>query len=426
MNSINYVKLGEIIHHRKLSNGLEVFVLPKNNFQKTFATFTTNFGSVDNSFIPFKGGGITHVPEGLAHFLEHQLFESEKGNVFQTFAARGAFVNAFTTFNRTAYTLSATSHIEKNLTFLLDFVQSPYFTNETLNREKGVIEQEIKMKNDNPEWRSRFGILENMYKSHPVKSNIAGTITSLNQILKEDLYNCYNTFYHPKNMLLFVTGPVVPEEIFSLIRDNQENKEFHGSGDIQRIYPHEDSKVKLRSSVLNLPVGTPKVFIGHKDPKPFKQGQELLTYELAQSVLLELMFGKSSDAYEKLYRNGYIDESFDFDCVNEKGFGFSVIGGDSQEPEKVIAIVKETISKFKSSPILNARRAINKKIGGFLRSLNSPQFIANQFSRYQFNQMDLFDVLPTLKELSEKDLEEVLQFHLSEYSRTSLIVKGDR
>ncbi|MBG9456854.1 zinc protease [Lysinibacillus sphaericus] len=427
MKSVVYKKLGETIYFEKLANGLEVFVLPKNGFQKTIATFTTKYGSVDNNFSPLGEDYPTQFPNGIAHFLEHKMFESEEGDVFRTFAEQGASANAFTSFTRTAYTVSATSDINKNLTTLLDFVQDPYFTDETVDKEKGIIEQEIKMYDDNPDWRARFGILENMYTNHPVKIDIGGTISSINQITKEDLYSCYNTFYHPNNMLFFVIGPVIPEEIISLIRNNQEQKTFRESEEIHRISPDEDAKVNKKSSIMKLPVQTPKVFIGYKEPNPIRQGKELLKYELSLNVLLELMFGNSSEAYEKMYDNGYLDGTFTFDYTNEKDFGFSVIGGNSQEPEEVIKIVNETIVGFKKQPLKkeDAQRAIKKEIGTFLSAINSPQFIANQFTRYRFNGMDLFDVLPTLENLTEKDLEEVLHLHFCEESRTTLIVKGE-
>ncbi|HFK1684862.1 TPA: M16 family metallopeptidase [Bacillus tropicus] len=427
MNSIIYKKLGETIYQEKLANGLEVFILPKKEFHKTFATFTTKYGSIDNKFSSLGKECSTQVPDGIAHFLEHKMFESEKGDVFHTFAKQGASVNAFTNFTRTAYTVSATSEINKNLITLLDFVQDPYFTDETVEKERGIIEQEIKMYDDNPNWRARFGILENMYKSHPVKIDIAGTIDSINQITKEDLYSCYNTFYHPNNMLLFIIGPVVPEEVIKLIRENQGRKTFPDPEEIQRIFPNEDAKVNRRSSIMKLPVQIPKVFIGYKEANPMRQGKELLKYELSLNVLLELMFGKGSKAYEKMYDNGYLDESFTFDYTNEKYFGFSVIGGGSQEPEEIIKIVNETIFEFKKESIKkeDAQRVIKKEIGSFLSAINSPQFIANQFTRYRFNDMDLFDVLPMLENLTENDLEEVLHLHFSDESRTTLIVKGE-
>jgi predicted Zn-dependent peptidase len=425
VKSIHYKKIGETIYYEELSNGLEVFILPKKGFYKTVTTFTTNYGSVDNFFSPLGKGIPIEFPAGIAHFLEHQMFESEKGDVFSTFARQGAFVNAYTNFTRTAYTVSATSNIKENITTLLDFVQDAYFTDETVKKEKGIIEQEIKMYEDNLEWRARFEILKNMYKYHPVRNDIAGTVKSINQITKEDLYTCYHTFYHPKNMLLFVIGPVDPKDLIDSIGKNQEQKTFQGNGEKKCIFPDEDKKVYKKSGVMEFPVQIPKVFIGYKKPNSITQGQELLKYELALKVLLELMFGDSSEANEKMYNSGHIDESFTFECTIEGNFGYSIISGESKEPQEVINTVYETVSRFKRDPIKrdNAQRVVNKEIGCFLRSINSPQFIANQFTRYHFNGTNLFDVIHILEKLTEKDLEEVLHLHFSDESSSTLIIK---
>ena len=167
---------------------------------------------------------ITQVPDGIAHFLEHKMFEKEDGDVFQQFSKQGASANAFTSFTRTAYLFSSTSDTEKNLKTLLDMVQEPYFTEKTVEKEKGIIGQEITMYDDNPDWRLYFGVIENMYHHHPVKIDIAGTIESISHITAELLYECYNTFYHPSNMLIFITGPVNPEEIMEFIRADQDRK----------------------------------------------------------------------------------------------------------------------------------------------------------------------------------------------------------
>ncbi|MFS0786969.1 pitrilysin family protein [Shouchella sp. 1P09AA] len=428
MKPIEYKQLEETLYHEQLDNGLDVYILPKKGFHKTFATFTTKYGSIDNHFTPLGEKERVRVPDGIAHFLEHKMFESEEGDVFHTFGKQGASANAFTSFTRTAYLFSSTTNVNENLTTLLDFVQHPYFTDESVEKEKGIIEQEITMYDDNPDWRAYFGTIENMYKSHPVKIDIAGTVPSINEITKEDLYTCYHTFYHPNNMLLFIVGSVEPEEVMKLVRDNQSSKSFPEPESIDRAFPDEPSEVDQATNVLHMPVQTPKVFIGYKETKPDRQGQELLQYELSLNVLLDLMFGPSSEAYERLYEQGIADESFSFDHTSEKGFGFSIIGGESQKPEELIAIVEETIESFKKGSLSeeDTGRALKKKIGGFLKALNSPEFIANEFTRYRFNDMDLFEVLPTLERLTAKDLEEVLHAHFREETKTTLIVKDDQ
>src|SRR5690606_13607321 len=208
MEKIHFPQLDEQLYYEKLDNGLDVYLLPKTGFYKTYATFTTKYGSIDNHFVPLGKEEYVKVPDGIAHFLEHKLFEKEDGDVFQKFSRQGASANAFTSFTRTAYLFSSTSHVEKNLETLLDFVQEPYFTDQTVEKEKGIIAQEIRMYDDNPDWRLYFGMIKNLYEKHPVRIDIAGTVESISAITKDMLYTCYNTFYHPSNMVLFIVGPV--------------------------------------------------------------------------------------------------------------------------------------------------------------------------------------------------------------------------
>ncbi|KQL51696.1 MULTISPECIES: EF-P 5-aminopentanol modification-associated protein YfmH [Bacillaceae] len=427
MKPIEYKQLEETLYHEQLDNGLDVYILPKKGFHKTFATFTTKYGSIDNHFKPIGEDKQVRVPDGIAHFLEHKMFESEEGDVFHTFGKQGASANAFTSFTRTAYLFSSTNNVKDNLTTLMDFVQHPYFTDQTVEKEKGIIEQEITMYDDNPDWRAYFGTIENMYKHHPVKIDIAGTVPSINKITKEDLYTCYHTFYHPNNMLLFIVGSVEPEEIMALIRENQARKSFPEPESIERTFPDEPMEVDKRTNIIHMPVQTPKVFVGYKEANASRQGQDLLRYELSLNVLLDLMFGPSSEAYENMYKLGVADDSFSFDFTAEKGFGFSIIGGESQQPEQLITIVEQTIAAFKAGSLNeeDTARVIKKKIGGFLKALNSPEYIANEFTRYRFNDMDLFAVLPTLEELTVNDLETVLHAHFTDQAKTTLIVKDD-
>src|SRR5699024_4753107 len=207
-----YQQIEEDIYSEILPNGLRVYILPKKEMAKTFSIFTTNYGSIDQSFVPLNEKDITHVPDGIAHFLEHKLFEKEDRDVFQDFSKQGASANAFTSFTKTAYLFSATSNIQKNLETLIDFVQDPYFSEESVEKEKGIIAQEIKMYDDQPDWRAFFGTIKSLYHHHPVQIDIAGTVESIHKITKDDLYTCYHTFYHPSNMTLFVAGNVDPEE----------------------------------------------------------------------------------------------------------------------------------------------------------------------------------------------------------------------
>ncbi|MFE6374281.1 EF-P 5-aminopentanol modification-associated protein YfmH [Bacillus subtilis] len=405
---IEYEQLQETLYHEKMSNGLDVYVLPKKGFNKTYAVFTTKYGSIDNRFVPLGKNEMVHVPDGIAHFLEHKLFEKADGDVFQDFSKQGASANAFTSFTRTAYLFSSTSNVERNLETLIDFVQDPYFTEKTVEKEKGIIGQEINMYDDNPDWRLYFGVIENMYKEHPVRIDIAGTVESISHITKDLLYECYETFYHPSNMLLFIVGPVDPEAIISQVRENQGKKPYTDQPEIKREEVKEQEAVFRKEKEIKMNVQGPKCLVGLKSKNPFKLGKELLKHELSMNLLLEALFGKSSA--QSLYEKGYIDETFSFDFTAEYGFGFAAIGGDTPEPDQLAEDISSML--LRAGELITAEKielARKKKIGTFLKALNSPEYIANQFTRYAFLDMSLFDVVTVLEQITLEDVQNVIQ-----------------
>ncbi|MCF6093161.1 insulinase family protein [Microaerobacter geothermalis] len=414
MKEITFDQLKETLYFEKLDNGLSVYILPKEGFNKTYATFTTKYGSIDNHFRP-PGGEELRVPDGIAHFLEHKMFEEEDGDVFQKFSSNGASANAFTSFERTAYLFSCTDHLETNLTTLIDFVQHPYFTDENVEKEKGIIAQEIRMYEDNPDWRSYFGLIQNMYHQHPVRIDIAGTIESISKITKETLYQCYETFYHPSNMLLFVVGSVEPKKIMNLVIQNQNRKDFKNSLErIERFYPNEPQSVKSKRSEVKLSVGIPKCLFGFKEKRNNLTGEALLKRELSTKLLLDILLGPSSILYQQLYDEDIINDTFGSDYSCEQQYAFSVVGGDTKDPDKLLQKVEESLKKRKEEGISEDEfeRARRKKIGGFLKALNSPEFIANQFTRYRFIDSDLFHIVPVLEDLNLEDVNQRLQEHI--------------
>lgn len=417
MEKITFDQLQEEMLHEKLPNGLDVYILPKKGFNKTYATFTTKYGSVDNHFLPLGKDEFVKVPDGIAHFLEHKLFEKEDGDVFQQFSRQGASANAFTSFTRTAYLFSSTSDVEKNLETLIDFVQEPYFTESTVEKEKGIIGQEITMYDDNADWRLYFGLIENMYHNHPVKIDIAGTIESISHITKDMLYECYETFYHPSNMLLFVVGPVDAEAILKQIKENQSRKEYNDQPEIQRKFAEEPLSVAEKKKVIQMNVQTSKCLVGVKSQETNQTGEEMLKHELSLNILLDIVFGKSSENYNALYSSGLIDDTFSFDYSQESGFGFAMVGGDTQEPDKLADTLQQMLLQAKEKGTITAQgleRAKKKKIGAFLRSINSPEYIANQFTRYAFNEMNLFDVVPALESLTLEEVEQAAEAFIDE------------
>ncbi|WP_374721824.1 EF-P 5-aminopentanol modification-associated protein YfmH [Peribacillus tepidiphilus] len=421
MKKIPFDQLKEELYFEKLPNGLDVYILPKEGFNKSYATFTTKYGSVDNHFKPLHKDEFVKVPDGIAHFLEHKLFEKEDGDVFQQFSKQGASANAFTSFTRTAYLFSSTSEFQRNLETLIDFVQAPYFSDQTVEKEKGIIGQEITMYDDNPDWRLYFGLIQNMYHHHPVKIDIAGTIESISKITKEMLYECYETFYHPSNMLLFVVGPVDPEETMNFIKENQSKKDYKNQPEIERRFEQEPEAVAKKKQVLKMNVQSSKCLVGIKAPAKILQGEEMLKHELTINLVLDILFGKSSKMYDDLYSAGLIDSTFSYDYTKEKDFGFAMIGGDTDNPDELAEKISSYLLAQKNNKEITEEvlsRTKKKKIGGFLRALNSPEYIANQFTRYAFNEMNLFDVVPMLEKITLDDIHSSLNEMVSEERMT--------
>jgi predicted Zn-dependent peptidase len=415
MGVIPYPKLNETLHVRKLSNGLNVFVLPKPGFQKTYATFSTHYGSIDNDFQQ-EGRERTKVPDGIAHFLEHKMFEEPTGDIFSVFASNGASANAFTSFDRTAYLFSATDHIEDNVTTLLNFVQNPYFTDENVEKEKGIIGQEINMYQDQPDWRLYYGLIEALYHKHPIHIDIAGTIQSISHISKETLYLCYNTFYHPNNMSIFVVGNVDPDTILTLIENNQEAKTFTKLAPIERFFPEEPETVRQAKIRTVLPVSLPKCLIGIKDqPLDGAEANDLLRRELQMKIVLDILFSGSSKIFQKLYDEGLISDNFGHEFNYGVGYAFTVFGGDTKDPDLLTSRLQEEINQILEQGIdqVSFERSRKKKIGAFLRMLNSPEAIANEFTKYAFKGIDLFVILSVYESLTLKEINERLRMHFN-------------
>ena len=395
-------------------------LLPKNDFHKTYGLFTTNYGSIDNEFVPLGETDYTVVPDGIAHFLEHKLFEKEAGDVFQLFGKQGASANAFTSFTRTSYLFSSTGHVAENVGTLLDFVQAPYFTEETVEKEKGIIGQEIQMYQDDPNWRLFFGIISNLYPKHPLHIDIAGTIESIAEISAADLYTCHQTFYHPSNMNLLVVGKMDPTEMMALIRDNQGAKEFSPAASIKRRFPSETAADIIKESQIEMAVNRPKAIVGLKGTNDLPtDGYELLRYKTAANLLFQLLFGDTSANQLAMYDEGLIDDSFGYEFNLDRSFHFADFGGDTQRPKELVARVREILLTAATSPeITSDKLALLKKkmLGKYLQSLNSLEYIANQFSQMQFGDATLFDMAEVIESITLTDIQHVIATFIKEES----------
>ena len=413
MESIRYEHLQETLYYEVMASGLHVYVLPKPGFQKTYATFATKYGSVDNHF-QVEGQAEVKVPDGIAHFLEHKMFEEPTGDIFATFASHGASANAFTSFDQTVYLFSATENMNENIQTLVDFVQNPYFTDQNVNKEKGIIEQEINMYADNPDWRVYFGLIEAMYQKHPVHIDIAGTVQSINTITKETLYTCYNTFYHPSNMLLFVVGGVDPEQVISMVRSNQEQKNFEPQGPIYRFFEPEPEQVGEARREVKLSVSLPKCLFGFKETDVGLTGEPLLRRDTTTQLMMDLLFGSSTRLFQKLYDEDLISDSFGHDYISSPQYAFSAVGGDTKDPDQLLERIRQEVEAImqKGFDASDFERARKKKIGGYLRMLNSPENIANEFTRQHFRGGDFFNMISLYETITLQDVNQRLKEHI--------------
>lgn len=363
-------------------SGLRVYVFPKKGFSKYYAIYGTEYGSIDRCFQVPGEAEMTTVPDGIAHYLEHKLFEQEDGgNAFDLFAKTGASSNAFTSFDLTAYLFSCTDHFYENLDILLEFVNHPWFTKENVEKEQGIIGQEIKMYEDDPEWRVFFNTLTAMYHENPVKLDIAGTVESISHITPELLYRCYNTFYNPANMILVLVGDVDIQKAMTYVDRHVDAS--RNLGQIPRAEVVEPKERVQEFVSQKLLVSRPLFRIGFKENSFPKENADRLYQELATEMILEAVFGKSSEFYMELYEKGLIDNSFDAETETSKSYGFTLLGGESNDPKKVYALIKEKLAELCKTgiPTEDIERARKVLISGNIRMFNSVERMGNAFIR---------------------------------------------
>lgn len=416
MDKRHYENLQETVYSKKLDNGLTVFLLPKLEMSKTYGIFSTNYGSIDQTFIPLDKQEQITVPEGIAHFLEHKLFEKEDRDVFADFSRQGASANAFTSFTQTAYLFASTEHVKKNILTLIDFVQDPYFSDESVEKEKGIIGQEINMYDDQPDWQSFMGTLRGLFRNHPVNIDIAGTVESIQAITKEDLYTCYYTFYHPENMVLFLTGNFEAKEIMDLVEDNQNNKTFKKMTDIYREIPNEPREAALKENKIIMPVTVPKCTIGIKESTSHLKGKDFLKRELLQEMILSYYFSKGGEFYQTLYEEDLIDASFFYETNLDRSFGYSIIGGNTNQPDILSQRIKELLFSTGESriPAIDIERMKKKKIGQIFQGMNSLEFIASRYIHYHTFGIDFFELPAMIQNLTSEDVDKFLKGWIEE------------
>lgn len=378
-----YKDIKETVYYAEHKSGLKVYVMPKAGFTKSYAVLATRYGSVNNNFTAPGDSEATKIPDGIAHYLEHKMFDQEDGSiVFDKFAEHGANANAFTGFTMTAYLFSAASDVYENLDILLDYTMHPYYTDETVEKEQGIIGQEIKMYEDEPGWNVYFNALRAMYKVNPVNIDIAGTVESIAEITKEKLYKCYNTFYHPSNMVLFVTGNVSPERVADCVKRGVVANE--NPGEIKKHFEDEPDEVATHVIKKEFDIGTPQFVVAFKSTSIPKAGEDYVRAEAEEAVLTEALFGKSSPIYNRLYAENLINDTFSADYEGELTYAFTAISGESADPDKVYEAVKKYIEETKKQGISEEafERARRVCYGRAVSLFDRQEAFANEFVRF--------------------------------------------
>ncbi len=390
----NYIKIDH-------PSGLTILLCPMEGFSSSYALFATKYGSIDTSFKLEGDEDYVNVPEGIAHFLEHKLFESDKGDAFTRFSKTGASANAYTSFDKTAYLFSCSDNFDQSLEILLDFVTSPYFTQETVEKEQGIIGQEIKMYQDNPDWRVFFNLLTALYQNHPVHIDIAGTVDSIAKIDAELLYRCYNTFYNLNNMVLSLAGGFDPDKALE-IADRILQK-----ADTKKLYTKTvDEPKEVRQPYIHqcLPVAVPLFQIGFKGQVP--QGETTLVDQIADELLVDILTGETGDFYKKLYDSGVINSTFSYEVFTARDYSSIIFAGESREPKKVYELIKEEISRVQAIGVSpeDFNRTKQAVYGKYIGMYSRPDSIATVMMQSHFMGCGLYQVLETAANITLEDV----------------------
>ncbi len=371
------VRLQEVdceYYHGMLPCGLRFCVVPRPGFRRTFAILGPRYGSVDNAFYGPHGDGPYMVPAGIAHFLEHKMFEKPTGHMFRRFAAAGAMCDAYTSYTYTGYVLSTAGDWRVPLRLLVELVFDLHLTRETVEKEKGIIEQEIRMVEDDPDTRAFEELMRCLYHRHPVRVPIAGTVADVRSLGVEQIELCHRTFYHPSNMWLSVAGPVDPQEVTELVQELLEARGYRPQEPVRRLLPQEPEGVVRPQQTVRMSVGQPLCYLGFKDVPSTEQGESLWDQLAAVSIALDATLGPASDLYLSLYQEGLIDDTFQAHYEGEQSYAHLVIGASTPDPARLSDRLREGLQRAVERGIDEGtfRRCIKAARGRFLRRLDPP------------------------------------------------------
>ena len=414
----NYPQIGERVYGETLPNGLQIRVISKPHHAKACAFFVTRYGGMDLRFS--LGGQWMDTPAGIAHYLEHKMFDTEDGNALQELAQNGAEPNAFTSNAITAYYFYSTEHFYDNLKILLEFVSVPYFTDESVEKEQGIIGQEIRMMEDTPDWQIYASLMECLYEKSPARFSVAGTVESIRRITAQTLYDCHRAFYTPGNMVLCVVGNVDAQRVAAIARDVLPSQSGPA---IPRDYGAQESPAPARRAFTqSMEVSMPQFLAGYKCDTP-PEGAAQLRLGMIGDLACDILFGDSSPLYSRLYEQGLINDSFggNFDIL--PGAAYLYVGGDSNDPRAVHAAVTEEAQRLGREGIDEGfyQRIRRAAYGQMVRSLNSFENIAIAQAEGVFHGYDYYDFPAIFSSIAKADIEDFLRRSVTE-ERTAISI----
>ena len=416
-----YSQLGEKLYRQTLPNGLKILVNRRPGFAKYYAYLAVDYGSIHTDFV--MDGMKYKTPEGVAHYLEHKMFDLP-GNrdVSEEFAVLGASANAFTSYDMTAYLFSCTEHFEKCLELLLEFVCTPYFTQESVAKEQGIIGQEISMNIDSADTRVFENLMGLMFEKHPIRVPILGTQESIAQITEQTLYDCHRAFYHPGNMILCVVGDVDGEAVAEIARRMTPDTP---APQVRRIDRWQEKMACINThSLERMEIAMPMFQIGFK-AEPLGKGEEAIRQEIIGDLAAEALFGESSRLYQRLYEQGTIDSSFGGGYETVEGMSMVTIGGDSEEPRTVLEAILEqaTLLVKEGIPEEDFLRMKRSAMGRRLRDLDSFDSTCFRLCAYEFSDFDYFDFPSVYAGITEPELREFLARVVTEERRAMSVIE---
>ncbi|WP_413627150.1 pitrilysin family protein [Fructilactobacillus vespulae] len=409
MNKKFYPEFNETVVRTTLSNGLQVILNPKSNFNSTYGILTTDYGSINNYVI--SENKIKQVPAGIAHFIEHKMFDKEKYDISDLFAENSADNNAFTSFSKTSYLFSTTTNLSKNLDNLVELVMEPFFSTEKIQKEQGIIGQEILMYQDDPSSRLYFDTIANLYCDSPLSQDIAGSIKSISEITTDDLYESHRQYYFPQNLSLVLVGNFSENEIVAELENKFAKYSFGNPSQFEKLQEHAVAEIEnstvVEKTTTDMGLTTPKVAIGYRGLPVKTKGRLFSKAELSFGIFLEMIFSEDSEIYQSLYEKGIINDSFGFDFDIEEGYLFLILAEDTKNPDQFVESIEIEINHIFADPSLIESQfelIKNEEIGDHFTSMDSISGIANQMGDRLNDFTNIYDEVEIIRELEFNDV----------------------